>query len=203
MTDRYYAPPPGVRLSRDDHEWLTKLAMHEGTSVQTVVDHAVWFLRYWQATGKKAVRQSLEIIELLGCEYQKQAVRQRYFQREYQMQSRRLHNMRRAYEKQLWQERVMRRRYESQLRQERSMRRAYEEQLRRQRSCYEGQEEATTQSPRDAPYGPTVAKLLALAVCSESVGEAKAAFEKARSLHRLTALIPQPAPEPPGPPRPN
>jgi hypothetical protein len=93
-------------------------------------------------------------------EYQKQVGRQRYFQCEYQMQSRRLHNQRRAYQRQ----------------------------LQRQRDCYERQARAATEANRDALYSPTVARLLAVAVCSESDGEAKAAFTKARMLYRIRAL---------------
>lgn len=141
-----------------------------------MADDALWFRRYWEAKGRKTFEEALGIIALLWREYPKQVQRRRYFEREYQLQSRRLHNMRRAYEKQVWQERGLRRACEKQLRQGRSMRHPYESQLRCQRSYYEQEE---------APYGPTVAKLLALAVCSDSDGEAKAAFEKARALHRL------------------
>jgi hypothetical protein len=81
----------------------------------------------------------------------------------------------------------MRRAYEKQLCRERHIRREYEEQLRRQRDRYEQEEKVATQSPNGAPYDPTVAKLLTLAVSSDSDGEAKAAFEKARKLHRLAA----------------
>ena len=173
MADRSYGPPPSARLSRDDHEWITKFARQEDISVQAAVDHAVWLLRCWQTKGKNAVTQALDAIDLLCCEYQKQVQRRRYFERAYQMQSRQLHNMRRAYEKQLCRER--------------NIRREYEEQLQRQRNRYEQEEKVTVQSHNEPPYGPTVAKLLALAVCSGSDGEAKAAFEKTRKLHRLAA----------------
>lgn len=187
MADKYYAPRADVRLSRDDREWLVRFARHEDTSVQAVVDHALWFFCYWQGKGKKAFKEALEIIDLLCCAYQEQVRRRRYFEREYRVQLRRLHDMRRAYEERLWQERSIRRVHESQLRQERSMRCACEEQLQRQRSYSVEEERATAQPHRDAPYGPTVARLLALAVCSDSDGEATAAFEKARALHRLAA----------------
>jgi hypothetical protein len=137
------------------------------------MDHAVWFLRCWQTKGKKAVTGALEAIDFLCCEYQKQVQCRRYFEHAYQMQSRRLHNMRRAYEKQLCRER--------------NIRRECEEQLQRQRRRYEQEEKVTVQSHNEAPCGPTVAKLLALAICSDSDGEARAAFEKARKLHRLAA----------------
>jgi hypothetical protein len=175
MADRYYAPPLGVRLSQEDYEWLARFARQEATSVQAVADNAVWFFRYWQAEGKKAFKEALENIVFLSCEYQKQVRRQRYFRREYQIQARRLHNMRRAYQKQL--------------RQERNIRRAYEKQLQCQRDYCERLVRAAVEPHRDELYGPTVAKLVALAVCSESDGEAKAALEKARALHRLAALF--------------
>lgn len=169
MAGRPYAPSPSVRLPRDDHEWVTKFARQEGISVQAAVDHAVWLLRCWQTQGKNAVAEALEAIDLLHCEYQKQVQCRRYFERAYEEQSRQLHNMRRAYEKQLWQERSIRRVYEKQ----------------RQRGRHEQEEKVTVESHNEASYGTTVAKLLALAVCSDSDGEAKAAFEKARRLNRL------------------
>jgi len=146
MADRSYAPPPSARLARDDHEWVTKFARQEDISVQAAVDHAVWLLRWWQTKGKNAVTETLAAVDLMCCEYQKQ--------------SRQLHIMRRAYEKQLCRER--------------NIRREYEEQLQRQRNRYEQEEKVTVQSHNEPPYGPTVAKLLALAVCSGSDGEAKA-----------------------------
>jgi hypothetical protein len=173
MPDRSYTPPPDARLPRDDHEWVTKFASQEDISVQAAVDHAVWLLRCWQTEGKNAVTQALETIDLLRCGYQKQVRRRRYFEHAYQMQSRKLDNMRRAYEEQLCRER--------------NIRREYEEQRQRQRDRPEQEEKTTAQSHNEAPYGPTVAKLLALAICSDSDGEAMAAFEKARKLHRLPA----------------
>jgi hypothetical protein len=173
MADRSYVPPPSVRLARSDREWVTKFARQQDASVQAAVDHAVWLLRYWQIKGKKAVAEALEAIDLLRCEYQKQVERQRYFERAYQVQSRQLQKMRDAYEKEL--------------RWERTLRREYEEQLQRQRGRYEQEEKVAVRSYNEAPYGPKVGKLLTLAVCSHSDGEAKAAFEKARKLHRLAA----------------
>lgn len=107
-------------------------------------------------------------------EYQKQARRQYWLKRECQVQSRRLHEQRRAYQKRLWQER--------------NLRRACERQLRDARSCGERRATAAPEANRDALYSPTVARLLALAVCSESDGEAKAAFTKARTLYRRQTL---------------
>lgn len=183
MADRYPAPKPDVRLSRDDHAWLAKVARREHTSVQSVVDHALWCFRYWHGKGQGVLNEALDMLDRLDEEYQKLTRRQRYFEREYRMQSRRLHDMRREYEKQLWQERRIRRKSEIKLRQERTLRGAYEKRLRGPQSHHE----QDAQPYPDAPYGPTVAKLLALAVCTESDGEAETAFEKARALHRLAA----------------
>jgi hypothetical protein len=112
----------------------------------------VRFFRFWQA-NENIVETALTAAYFLR-EYQKQIGRQRYFQSEYQMQSRRLHNQRRAYQRRLWNEQ--------------NLRRAYERQLQRQGDCYEWQARAATEADRDALYSPTVARLLALAVCSES-----------------------------------
>ena len=62
MADGYYAPPLGVRLSREDYEWLARFARQEATSVQAVVDDTVRFFRYWQAEGKKAFEEALASI---------------------------------------------------------------------------------------------------------------------------------------------
>ena len=72
-----------------------------------------------------------------------------------------------------------------------NQRRAYQRRLQRQRDCYERHARAATEANRDALYSPTVARLLALAVCSESDGEAKAAFTKARTLY-LNERYPMP-----------
>lgn len=181
MADGYPAPKPGVRLSRDDHEWFAKIARREHTSIEAVVNHALWFFRYWHGKGRKTLNEALELIDRLDEHYQEQARRQRYFERECEMQSRLLHDMRREYEERLWQERRIRRKYEIKLQQERILRRACEKRLQGQQSHHE----QDARSYRDALYGPTVAKLLALAVCTESDGEAETAFEKARVLHRL------------------
>lgn len=170
MAVRYHASPLSVCLPQEDLQWLTKFAIHEDTSVHALINHAVRHFRSWQEKGKGSIREVLELIDLADREYERQVRRRRYFQHEYQLQSRRLHNMRRAYEKQL--------------QQERSLRRGYEKRLRRQRDYYERQAGATTEPLGDALYSSTVAKLLALAVCSESDGEATAAFAKARVLYR-------------------
>lgn len=184
MADRYPARKPGARLSRDDHEWLAKVARREHTSAHAVMNHALLFFRYWHEHGRKTLNEALELIGRVDEEYQRQTRRRRYFEREYRMQSRLLHSVRRACEKQLWEERSIRRKYENKLREERTLRRACEKQLLCQQS-----HQQDTKGPRPSyggtPYGPTVAKLLALAVCSESDGEAETAFEKARALHRL------------------
>jgi hypothetical protein len=104
------------------------------------------------------------------------------------MQSRRLHNQRRAYQKRLWNEQDLRRACEKRLRNEQDLRRAYKRQLQRQRDRYERQARAAREANRDALYSRTVARLLAVAVCSESDGEAKAAFTKARTLYRVRTL---------------
>lgn len=117
MADGYRAAKPGVRLSRDDREWLAKFARREHTSVQAVVNHALWCFRYWQGKGKKTLHEALDLIDRLDEEYQRQTRRRRYFERECQVQSRLLHDMRREYETQLGQERRIRRRYEIRLRQ--------------------------------------------------------------------------------------
>ena len=173
MAVRYPASSLSACLSQEDLEWLAEFARHEDVSVPALVSEAVWHFRYWQEKGKKAIAEVLKLIDLADRDYERQVRRRHYFQREYESQSRRLHNMRRAYEKQL--------------RQERSLRSAYEKQLRRQHDYYERQS-GVAEAFRDALYGPTVATLLALAICSESDGEAKAAFAKARALYRKEAL---------------
>ena len=186
MADRHLAPSLSVRLSPEDHEWLAKRAKHEGTSPHTLVKRAVRFFRFWQS-NENIVEAALTAAYVLR-EYQKQVGRQRYFQSEYQMQSRRLHNQRRAYQRRLWNEQNLRRAYQRRLWDEQNLRRACERRLQRQHGCDERQARAATEADRDAPYSPTVARLLALAVCSESDDEAKAAFTKARTLYRIRVL---------------
>lgn len=183
MADRHLAPPLSIRLSPEDHEWLAQLAKHEGASPRTLIERSVRFFRFWHANEN--IVEAASAAAYFLREYQKQVGRQRYFQCEYQMQSRRLHNQRRAYQRRLWNEQNLRRAYEKRLRNEQNLRRASQRQLQRQRDCYEQQARAATEANRDALYSPTVARLLAVAVCSESDGEAKAAFTKARTLYRI------------------
>lgn len=200
MADRHLAPPLSICLSPEDHEWLAQLAKHEGASPHTVINRAVRFFRFWH-TNENIVEAALTAAYFLR-EYQKQVGRRRYFQCEYQTQSRRLHDQRRAYqkrllneqnlrnacEKQLLNEQNLRSACEKRLLNEQNLRRAYQRRLRRQRDRYERQARAAAEASRDALYSPTVARLLAVAVCSESDGEAKAAFTKARTLYRIRAL---------------
>lgn len=200
MADRHLAPPLSICLSPEDHEWLAQLAKHEGASPYTVISRAVRFFRFWH-DNESIVEAALTATYFLR-EYQKQVRRRRYFQCEYQMQSRRLHNQRRAYQRRLWNEQNLRRECEKRLRNEQnlrreceeqllneqSLRRAYQRQLRRRRDRYERQARAAAGANHDALYSPTVARLLAVAVCSESDGEAQAAFTKARTLYRIRAL---------------
>lgn len=177
MTDRYVASPLSVRLSPEDQEWLTRFARHEGTSVHVLVNDSVHYFRNWQEKGKQALEQLLETVDDACYEYETQVSRQQYFQREYELQSLRLHDMRRRYEKQL--------------RRERNLRRGFEQQVWSRRDSYEQPAGASAEADRNALYGPKIAKLLALAVCSESDDEATAAFAKARELYRLRALFPE------------
>ena len=184
MADRYGGPELSVRLSRDDHEWLAIVARKENISAPLLVSYAVGYFRYWQEKGSKALEN---IIDGIYRAYQDQARRQRYMQQKYQKQLRCERNLRRAYEKQLRHERNMRRAYEIRLRNERARRRAHEKQPRQGRDRYEQRVTAGTAAPGGLLYGPKVTRLLDLAVCSDSVGEATAALAKARALHRLTA----------------
>lgn len=196
MADRHLVRPLTVRFSPEDDEWLAKLAKNQGTSPHTVVKRAVRFFRSWQADENIVEAASMAAYFLRV--YQKQVRRQCWLEREYQMQSRRLHEQRRTYQKRLWQEQNLLRAYQKRLWDEQDLRRAYERQLQRQRSCGDRQATASTEANRGALYSPTVARLLALAVCSESDGEAKAAFTKARTLHRLQALTHARLSRPPG-----
>lgn len=194
MADRYSEPNLGVRLLQEDHKWLVLSGNNKGMSVHLVDSHAVWHFRNWQEEGRNLLEEALEVIDYLHRVYQKQVRRQRYVQRKYQNQLRFERNLRRAHERRLRHERNMRRAYELRLRDERARRRAYEEQLRRQRDYYDRPIEAT-ETNNHVLYGPKVAKLLDLAVCSDSDGEARAALAKARALHRLVVLSPPEAQE--------
>jgi hypothetical protein len=187
MADRYGGAELGVRLSRDDHEWLATVARKENISAPLLVSYAVWYFRYWQEKGSKALEN---IIDSMYRAYQDQARRQRHMQQEHQKQLRRERNLRRASERQLRHERNMRRVYEIRLRNERARRRAHEKQPRQERDHYGQRATAGTAAQGGLLYGPKVARLLDLAVCSDSDGEATAALAKARALRRLTASFP-------------
>lgn len=171
MADSYRASPLSVRLSQEDREWLAKCAQHEDVNVHELVEQAVQHFRYWQEEGEEALERALEIFE---------------DERKLRAQSRRLHDMLRderhrrwEQESQLRDEHKLRVEYEKQLRDEHMLRIEYERQLR---DGHKRQARAAG-SYRNARYDPTVAKLLALAIDSESDSEAMAAFAKARSLH--------------------
>jgi hypothetical protein len=122
----------------------------------------------------------------LRAEYEKQLRDERNLRR----QSRRLHDMLRderhlrwEQEKQLRDERNLRAEYEKQLRDERNLRAEREKQLRDERDYHERRAKAA-QWRRNVLDGQTVAKLLTLAIRSESDAEATVAFAKARALHR-------------------
>lgn len=162
MADRYRASPLSVRLSQKDHEWLAERAQVEDVSVRALVKRAVQHFRYWQDEGEEALKQALEIFEAERSGRETERRRRLYFQREQELQSRRLHNM---------------------LRHERDLRTKRETQLRDERDYYERQAKAAG-TDRNAPYRPTIAKLLTLAIRSESDAEAMTAIAKARALHR-------------------
>lgn len=170
MDGRYEAPSLSVRLAQEDQQFLATFAQYEGMSVAALVAHAVWHFRTWQQRGKQALEEALELIDLLSRECRTHERRRWYLQR--------------RYENQLRYERAIRRVYQQQLQHERAMRRTYERQLRRQGGS-RVRPSAAPQASTNAPYSPKVARLLALAVCSGSDGEAMAAFAKARALHRV------------------
>ena len=189
MADRYRASPLSVRLSEQDHGWLAKLAQDEDVSIRALVKRAVQHLRYWQEEGQEALKEALEIFEAERSGREGERRRRLHFQREYQLQSRRLHDMLRderhrrwEQESQLRDERKLRIECENRLRDERNRRAECEKQLRGERDAF-GRLASAAASYGEAPYDPTVAKLLALAIYSESDSEATAAFAKARSLH--------------------
>lgn len=151
------------RLQQEDREWLAQLASRERVSVQVLVNRAIRYFRSWETYGRRAVGDAVQTIDWACGEYEAQLTRGR--------------SVRRAYEQQLRRERGTRRAYE------RDLRRACEERLRRQSRYYERQLKTDSAAQRNALYSPKVAKLLALAICSQSDSEAAAAFAKARSLH--------------------
>jgi hypothetical protein len=207
MADRYRASPLRVHLSPEDHEWLAKLAQDEDVSIPTLIKRAVQHFRYWQEEGEEALHEALEIFEAERSGHEVERQRRLYYQRDYELQSRRLHEMLRderhrrwEQEKQLRDERDLRATYEDQLRDERKLRAAYEDQLRDERNLG-ADREAQLREERDfyerkagapatdryVPNDPTVAKLLTLAIRSESEAEAMAAFAKVRAIHRKNA----------------
>jgi hypothetical protein len=140
-----------------------------------LAEQAVQHFRYWQEEGAEALEEALEIFEAERSNADDERRQRQDSQREYQSQSRRRHDMLRDERHRRWEQ-------ESQLRDERNRRIEYEKQLRGDHGDYEQQARAEA-AYRSAPYDPTVAKLLGLAIYSESDSEAMAAFAKARSLH--------------------
>ncbi len=92
-------------------------------------------------------------------------------------------NLRAKSEKQLHDERNLRAKSEQQLHDERNLRAKTEQQLHDERDYYERQARAA-ETYRNVLFSPTVAKLLTLAIRSESDAEAMTAVAKARALNR-------------------
>ena len=189
MVDRHSASPLSVRLSHEDRRWLVKRAEDEDVSVPALIRLAVQQFRYWHEGGEEALNEALEMFEAERRGQEDERRRRLYFQRQYGLQSRRFHDMLRderhlrwSQEKQLQDERNLRAKREKQLRDERNLRAKREKQLRDDCDYHERQARAA-EAYRNDPYGPTVAKLLTLAIRSESDAEAMAAFAKARALH--------------------
>jgi hypothetical protein len=159
----------------------------EDVSVRLLAVRAAWNVRNWQQKGGRTLDEVLDVISIIYRAYQRQLQRQGYLQRTYQRQLRHERNLRRMYQGQLRNERSRRRVYQIRLRHERSRRRECEEQWQRQRIYYQQQIGAAAKAQGNALYGAKVARLLNLAVCSASDGEATAALAKARALHRLAA----------------
>lgn len=65
--------------------------------------------------------------------------------------------------------------------------REHDQELRQLHHYYERQLGGLARAERPPPYGARVARLLALAVSTDSEGEATAALAKARALHRPAA----------------
>ena len=193
MADRHRASPRSVRLGYEDHEWLARLAQDEGVSIDALAKRAVRHFRHWHEEGEEALKEALKVFEAERSGREDERRRRLYFQRKYESQSRRLHDMlrderplRSEREKQLRDERKLRTAYEHQLRGERKLRTAYEHQLRDERKLRTERENQLRDElqAKAAGYSPTVAKLLTLAIRSESDGEAMTAVAKARALHR-------------------
>lgn len=176
MADKNRASPQSVRLSYEDHEWLAKLAQEENLSVRAMVKRAVRHFRYWQEQGQEALGETLANFESERIVHQDERRRRRYYQRKYELKSRRLHDALRDV-------RNLRAKYESQLGDERNLRAKREKQLRNERDFYKRQARAA-EADRNVLNSPTVAKLLTLAIRSDSDGEAMTALAKARALHR-------------------
>ena len=175
MVDRHSASPLSVRLSHEDRRWLVKRAEDEDVSVPALIRLAVQQFRYWHEGGEEALNEALEMFEAERRGQEDERRRRLYFQRQYGLQSRRFHDM-------LRDERHLRWSQEKQLPDERNLRAKREKQLRDDCDYHERQARAA-EAYRNDPYGPTVAKLLTLAIRSESDAEAMAAFAKARALH--------------------
>jgi hypothetical protein len=176
MADIDRASPQSVRLSYDDHEWLAKLAQEENLSIRAMVKRAVRHFRYWQEEGQEALEGTLANFEFERSVYQEERQRRRYYQRKYELKSRRLHDALRDM-------RDLRAKHESQLSDERNLRAKREKQLCDERDFYKRQARAA-EADRKVLSSPTVAKLLTLAIRSDSDGEAMTALAKARALHR-------------------
>lgn len=176
MADRDRASARSVRLGYEDHEWLAKLAEDEAVSIHALAKRAVRHFRHWQEKGEQSLKEALDVFEAERSGHEEERRRRLYFQRQYELQSRRLRNRVRD-------ERKLRAKYEKQLRDERKLRAERETQLRSERDYYERQARAA-EAARNALFSATVAKLLTLAIRSESDAEAMTAVEKARILHR-------------------
>jgi predicted transcriptional regulator len=180
LADRYRDSPRTVRLSYDDHEWLAQLAEDENLSIRIVVKRAVKHFRYWQEQGQEALKETLETFEAERSLHEDELRLRQHYQRKYELNSRRLHDA-------LCDMRSLRAKYESRLGDERNLRAERENRLRDERDYYERQARAA-ESDQSVSYSPTVAKLLALAIRSDSDAEAMTALAKARAVHRKGRL---------------
>jgi hypothetical protein len=170
------APPLSIRLPQEDLKWLARFTRREGISTQALVNHAIRLFRDWEENRRTTSRQVLELVDLVSIEYENQVRQRKYFERAYRLQSRRLHATRRKYQQLLWQERNLRRRQQRQ--------------VRAQQNSTSQAAAAGSNAYRDALQSPTIAKLLSLAMSSESNNEAAAAFAKARVLYCKRVRVP-------------
>jgi len=201
MADSHRACSMRVHFGYEDHEWLSELAQDEAVSMHALVKRAVRHFRHWHEEGEKALEDALEIFEAERSGREDERRRRLYFQREYELQSRRLHhqlrnerNLRAKVEYQLRNERNLRAEREKQLHDERNLRAKVEYQLRNERNLRAEREkqlhdehehhERLARACSNLPFSPTVARLLTLAVRSDSDAEAMTAVGKARALHR-------------------